>query len=416
MGYRALRISRTAYRGAFDQLYLTRPDLQEAPFKDQMEAFFKASLMYSDWFSRNMDSFGNESIEVMCNAESIQKAWAAENDVSWDEDNWILQITLAQIEKFRPDVIFIQGISTDPEGFLPPPGFSEDYPFVKLVVAFSGFPHQLDRFDGINLVIASVPTLNDHYRANGIQSQLIYHGFDAGVLDKLGAFVPVEITEPEYDFTFCGLSGLGFGQGHVSRYWELIQLMFTTPLIAWALDRDNFQYTLEDETIEQLSNGIHQAVQNMSPAEAIEAVRNFHVDAFGNDSPMVPLARLMPDKCHPPVYGMEMYTLLQRSRVILNRHTDAMGIHCGNMRMFEATGVATCVLTNDAPNVRDLYEPDVEVVTYASTEECAEKVRYLLDHEDERRRIAEAGHKRTLVEHNVANRCAEIDAAIKAKL
>jgi spore maturation protein CgeB len=48
-------------------------------------------------------------------------------------------------------------------------------------------------------------------------------------------------------------------------------------------------------------------------------------------------------------------------------------------------------------------------VTYSSAEEAAEKIRYYLEHEDERASIAAAGHARTLAEHTYAHRMRELE-------
>ena len=86
------------------------------------------------------------------------------------------------------------------------------------------------------------------------------------------------------------------------------------------------------------------------------------------------------------------------------------------MRMFQATGVGTCLLTDTGRNMADLFEEDHEVVTYSSIEECIEKVNYLLEHDDVRRQIATAGQKRTLRDHTVMNRCQQIDEILQKML
>ena len=80
------------------------------------------------------------------------------------------------------------------------------------------------------------------------------------------------------------------------------------------------------------------------------------------------------------------------------------------MRLFEATGVGTCLISDHGPNISDMFEPDVEIVTYRSVEECIEKVEYLNSRPEERARIAAAGQKRTLTDHSIAKRCATIDS------
>lgn len=84
--------------------------------------------------------------------------------------------------------------------------------------------------------------------------------------------------------------------------------------------------------------------------------------------------------------------------------------------MFEATGVGSCLLTDSASNVRDLFEPDNEIVTYTSVDECVEKVNYLFEHEAERAQIARAGQSRTLRDHTTRERSRQIDELIQHML
>src|SRR5205814_3328492 len=45
------------------------------------------------------------------------------------------------------------------------------------------------------------------------------------------------------------------------------------------------------------------------------------------------------------VWGVDMYQVLQRSRITLNSHIDMAGNEAGNVRLFESTGVGTFLLT-----------------------------------------------------------------------
>ena len=83
------------------------------------------------------------------------------------------------------------------------------------------------------------------------------------------------------------------------------------------------------------------------------------------------------------------------------------------MRLFEATGVGTCLLTDWKSNINDLYEADTELATYCSAEECIDKVRYLLEHEKERKAMAEAGQRRTLQDHTIYTRAEQLDNIIR---
>ncbi len=86
------------------------------------------------------------------------------------------------------------------------------------------------------------------------------------------------------------------------------------------------------------------------------------------------------------------------------------------MRLFEATGVGACLLTDRKDNLASLFEPDREVVTYGSAEEAVEKYRYLADNPRERATIAAAGQRRTLRDHGFDRRAARIDEILRVSL
>ena len=87
-----------------------------------------------------------------------------------------------------------------------------------------------------------------------------------------------------------------------------------------------------------------------------------------------------------------------------NFHGDLAGDYAANVRMFEVTGAGTLLVTDHKKNMGELFEPDAEVLTYASIDECIEKLKWAIDHPVEAGRIAEAGQKRTLREHSVERR------------
>ena len=411
--YRILRISRVEYRSVFAEMFAAEADLADAGFARQMQAFFDRSLVYSDSFARAMLGLGNEAIEIVCNAERIQKTWAKEHNTSYSEADWNREIVLAQIAEWRPDVVYIQGLSSDPESFNPPADFRERFPFVKLVVAYSGSLHERDQVAGIDLLVASPPSICRWYREAGMHAELVYHSFDPVVLDRLARHA----EGPEIAFSFAGSSGLGFKDVHIDRYWELVELALATPLRLWSYERlDRIGYRLLPEQVATLRREIDEIDGKHGAAAAVQALRAVCRDSFGHGDPVFPLSTLFPERCHAPVFGLDMFDLLRRSRLTFNRHSDTYAVTAGNIRCFEATGVGTCMLTNDAPNLRELFEPDSEVVVFASTEEAIDKARYLLDHPAEARRIAEAGHRRTLAEHTVERRVDQIDHLIRRAL
>ena len=110
----------------------------------------------------------------------------------------------------------------------------------------------------------------------------------------------------------------------------------------------------------------------------------------------------------PSLWGYDMYRQLRRSKIALNIHIDMAEQYAANMRLYEATGVGTLLLTDWKTNLHELFEIGKEVVAYRSTEECVELVQHYLAHDAEREAIAKAGQQRTLSEHSYYHRMQEL--------
>ena len=81
-------------------------------------------------------------------------------------------------------------------------------------------------------------------------------------------------------------------------------------------------------------------------------------------------------------------------------------------RTFEVPGCGGFLLTGPADDVGQYYEPGREIAVFHGLEDLIDQVRHYLAHEDERLRIAAAGHARTLRDHTYRQRFAEIFAAV----
>jgi hypothetical protein len=432
--YKILRISGFYYSSGLENWSRDNPGFVNGSYDEMLKLFFNSEIMYSDGFSRSFRQLDQEAIELVIDFEILQKQWAKENGVSYTKKNWMFDIMMAQIKQIKPDVVYIQShMFTIPGRFIKDkPDFNlikilkEEYPFIKKVVIFSGFPSNANRIEGADIFFSSPPSIVDDYRKKGLDPILLYHSFDEGILPKLNG------TPDKYGFTFTGMS-----RAPESRYWALRQLLDQTSLKAWiykppqttqakshkvsikqlvrsALKR-GFQL-FSDHRVNSLANS--SIVPNKLKNIFLEILKNRKVfkGVKIQNRPTTPLNELYPDRCYLPVMGMDMYNLLHQSKITFNKHTDKTWGYVGNVRMFEATGVGSCLVTDSGPNMRDLFEPDKEVVTYSSIDEAVEKVNYLQDHPDEAEQISKAGQARTLRDHTIMNRCRQIDEVIQKLL
>ena len=106
-------------------------------------------------------------------------------------------------------------------------------------------------------------------------------------------------------------------------------------------------------------------------------------------------------------WGRDMYQILATSKITLNHHGD-VAPYANNMRLYEATGVGTLLITDWKKNLCNIFEPEKEVVAYRTIEECAELIEYYLEYDEKRESIAKAGQQRTLKEHTYYHRMQEL--------
>jgi len=77
-------------------------------------------------------------------------------------------------------------------------------------------------------------------------------------------------------------------------------------------------------------------------------------------------------------------------------------------RNFEVPGCGGFLLTGLVEDLDRYYVPEREICLFADERELVEKIRYYLDHEDERAAIARAGYVRILREHTYVHRFTDI--------
>jgi spore maturation protein CgeB len=75
-----------------------------------------------------------------------------------------------------------------------------------------------------------------------------------------------------------------------------------------------------------------------------------------------------------------------------------------NMRCFETLGSRSFLLTDRIDTIEEIFEDGKHLVLYDSLNDMVEKARYYLSHDDERRKIAEAGYRHVIQNHTFEKR------------
>ena len=406
------------YTTYLEQFYAERPDLAAQAYSAQHAALIDDCFGSSDFLTRAFGALGYETCDLVANAEPMQKAWAAEHGLAFREDDWLFEITAAQIKDFGPDVLIVADYSTVTAAFLR--HLRDICPSLRLVLGWCGAPYRDGSiFGACDIVLSCVPELVAHFREQGHRSYHINHAFEPRILDKLDT-----TAAPNADFVFLG-SIIKSDQFHLEREQILSRLVAETDLLIWSEVGKRLQPRRQGDAPERGSTGSNERVTAQTGMSARVAslpllgglarrASRLLRGGSATPSPAPSVDESIARRARPSLFGLEMFQQLHDSRVALNTHIDISPVNASNMRLFEATGVGTCLLTDWKANLHELFELDAEIVAYRDAGECVEKVKYLLEHEDERRRIAVAGQRRTLRDHTAADRAERIDQLIRA--
>lgn len=388
------------YPAYLERFYAARPGLAAQPYAVQHAALTFDSFGSSDFWTGGLAGLGYETCDLVANAEPLQRAWAAENGFAFDERDGLFPVTAAQVKAFRPEVVIVADYTTVTAAFIR--RLRETCPSLRLVLGWCGAPYgDGSVFRECDVVLSCVPELVAHFAGHGHRSRHVNHAFDRRVLERLG-----DEAAPPADFVFIG-SIVKSSSFHTEREAILLRLVEETGLEIWS--------NVPARPAPAGGGAGRLASIPLLGRVAGRASRLLRRGAAPAAAESAVDGRIL-RRSRPPLFGLEMFRQLRAGRVALNTHIDISPVSASNMRLFEATGVGACLLTDWKANLPELFEPDAEVVAYRDAAECVEKVRYLLGREAERRRIADAGQRRTLLEHTFADRAARIDAVIREAL
>ncbi len=132
------------------------------------------------------------------------------------------------------------------------------------------------------------------------------------------------------------------------------------------------------------------------------------LDVWGEGWQRVSARTLMPSIRGEPLYGDFYAAAITEARInlglLIERQPGSVSGDLTTARTFEIPACGGFLLHERTAELADYYEEGREVACFGSPAELVEKVRYYLDHEAERVRIAQAGHRRCVAEHSLDGR------------
>ncbi len=102
----------------------------------------------------------------------------------------------------------------------------------------------------------------------------------------------------------------------------------------------------------------------------------------------------------------DRYTgILNRSKITINEHYNEFG---ANMRFYEAIGCKSLMITDKVIGIPPDFQEGIHYLTYESVPDLIKKVKYYLEHEEERLKIAEAAYSIAMKRHKYSDRINQI--------
>jgi len=333
------------------------------------EHLMSLSFGTSDAYSCGLKKLGWDAEEVIPNCFALQNAWGQEHSYkiwksldqvppsyiaripilrqTWSKMPTLHKMLRRQITNLNPDVVYFQDLNFASPGLL-----TELRREGRLVVGQIASPlPPASRLKNFDLILSSLPNQIEQISSHGIKSEFLPIAFDERVLDRIQ-------VEPERDISISFVGG-------ISKFHNT-----TIPLL--------------------------QAVEKTVP----------ELEIFGYGAEHLLDTPSLYTRHRGERWGKDMYGVLFRSRATLNRHISISGEYANNMRLFEATGAGTLLITDQKRNLSDYFNIGEEVLVYSTNDEAADIAKWAENNRDKAAEIATKGQERTLNDHTY-NKCME---------
>ena len=383
------------YKEFLNSYYRSNPHIISEDYKEQNRHLMAEGYGYSDFFSVYMQrNYGLESREIIHNAWHLQEAWARENGSNLKGDELLLE----QIRSMQPEIVFIQDSINFDAAYID--RIRNEVKSVRLLIGHCCAPYtrrNVEAFSRYDLILTCSEKFIGELRMQNIRCHLFPHAFETSLVPE-----PRTKTARENDIIFIGsmLYRSDFHRRRIAYVEEILKNKL--PLQIFGIIEEDPWHLLK---IKQASFLLYRAMEN-SGINVFQRSRSFRKIAQLKEMPVKSRysAEIKENLRRDVLFGRQMLKEIARHSVGFNIHGEIAGDYAANVRMFEVAGVGTLLVTDHKKNIQELYEPDVEILTYSSMGECIEKLKWAIDHPVEAGRIAEAGQKRTLEDHSIEKR------------
>jgi spore maturation protein CgeB len=383
------------YKEFLKDYYRSNSHIIDKDYLEQNKHLMAEGYGYSDFFSKYIQkNYAIEANEIIHNAWHMQGAWARENGSKLVGDELLLE----QIRSLKPEVVFIQDSINFDAAYVD--RIRKEVKSVKLLIGHCCAPYtsrNLEAFSKYNLMLSCSEKFVKELQEYNINCYKFPHAFEASLVPE-----GLSQTPPDNDIIFIGsvLNRREFHNNRIAYVEEILKQGLPLTMFG-ILEEDSWQLL----KIKQIAYLVMTAMEKIG-IKGFQNSRSLRKIAQLKEIPVKSrYSKLIKENLKQELFfGKKMINEIAQHAVGFNLHAEVAGDYASNVRMFEVAGAGAVLVTDHKKNIRELYEPDLEILTYSSLEECIEKLQWAIDHPVEARRIAEAGQKRTLRDHSVEKR------------
>ncbi len=134
-----------------------------------------------------------------------------------------------------------------------------------------------------------------------------------------------------------------------------------------------------------------------------EELADLNIGVWGHGwTKNVPKGSPLFPKLKPFVIGAEVAKVYNACKIVVNVHTPFTDYGI-NMRTFEAAGCGAFQIVDRKEGIFKLFKEGEDIVTFGDIADLREKIKYYLEHEEERKRIAAKTRERILRDHRYSD-------------
>lgn len=397
----------TPSRYVWSYMYRKYAWLRFAEYNVQLSTMLDESYSTHSAWQSVLKRRGHECLTCLAGTLPLEESWVAENGRASRRIPSSWQVVIEQVARFQPDIVYCNTSNDYSTGFTD--AIRCHVKSVQAIIGYAGsYTFDAQRLSKYDAVITCSHDLEEIMQEHGLNVFYIPHAFDSNVDRLIGPLSAPQVNKVVFSGNLVRRGGL-----HLDRERLLKAVVAQLPIAIYTQAGEQSPFNvLLDWGIKKIASDCSKALTAL-PLTRELANRSFALRRLSKmDLTRSPwLSAELRRVFHPPVLGLDSYRIYRSYAVTLNHSGEFKTAE--NLRLFEATGVGACLLTDWKPNLPKYFDVDREIVTFNCSAECVEKARWLLSHPVQAQSIGAAARKKCLSHHTFECRVDEFESVLR---